>query len=421
MVDAVSRAPAEAMLVFDRRGTILGLNGEAERLFGFTGDELVGGNVERVLTVGETWRLPGPGTPLHPLSDGADQPLTERMGHAVSLAMVGHNRAGAMFRAELVVVSPAGSNRLTAIVRRRPDRETADRPDFEPRGPDTPAATGPDASRLLICEPDPGIAARLRAMLERAGFRVDLALDADQARQLIGIHGYAAMTVDLMLPDQDGLALVRDLRRRPETRDLPVIVVSAKAGQGRHNWPEWPERHDLTGGAFGLVDWIQKPADDRRLTEALRHAIGDPGPHRHRVLHVEDDRDLIRLVAAQVGDIALVEAATTLGQARLRLASEPFDLVILDLRLPDGSGFELLDDIKKLVPPVPVLLVSATEITPHSGAALAGALIKSRTTDRDLVNAIRSLAAASASSSSSPALRCSATKPPKPQAPEPVR
>ncbi len=387
ILDTIIHGPAEAIVVFDRRCTILAMNEEAERLFGFTEQELRGSHLERVLSIAASRQPPGPGHDgAHPTATGSGGPT----GHAVTVAAIGQNRTGAAFPIDLTVLTGAGGARLTAIVRRRPEREAAAEPAFEPREDNSPAGIGMDTSRLLVCEPDAVIGARLKALLETAGFGVDLAPDGGQARRLIASTGYAAMTVDLMLPDQDGLALVRDLRSHPETRDLPVIVVSAKAERGR---PRGPERPDLAGGAFGIVDWIQKPGDERRFTETLRHAVDHPGHFRHRVLHVEDDRDLIPWVAAEVGDIALIESATTLGQARLRLASEPFDLVILDLRLPDGSGFELLDDIKKLVPPVPVLLVSATEITPHSGAALAGALVKSRTTNRDLVNAIRSLAA----------------------------
>ncbi len=391
VVDAVSRAPPEAMLVFDRFGTIHGMNGESERLFGFTGRDLIGKGIERVLTIAETGRLPEPNPSPPPQADRTGEPI----GWAATIETIGRTRSGATFPAELVVMSPTASDRLTAIVKLRSDHEATGIPYFAPRNADTPTGDRQDSrrllGRLLVCEPDPGIAARLQAIMEADGFIVDLAPDARHAHRLIEANGYAAITLDLMLPDQDGLALVRDLRSHPKTRDLPVIMVSAKSD---HRHCPSREPHDLAGGAFGIVDWIQNPMDDRRFAETLRHAVGHPGPQRPRVLHVEDDRELIRIVASKVGSVAVVDAATTLGQARLRLASEPFDLVILDLRLPDGSGFELLDDIKKLVPPVPVLLVSATEATPHSGAALADALVKSRTTDRNLVNVIHSLAAA---------------------------
>ena len=67
---------------------------------------------------------------------------------------------------------------------------------------------------------------------------------------------FDAMTLDLMLPEEDGLSLFRRLRRREDGRALPVVVISATADQGRRV---------LNGDAVGVVDWLDKPIDPARL------------------------------------------------------------------------------------------------------------------------------------------------------------
>ena len=72
------------------------------------------------------------------------------------------------------------------------------------------------------------------------------------------------MTLDLMLPDQDGVSLIRELRQAAETLQLPIVVVSARASEGRD---------ELNGGALGVIDWLVKPIDQERLTRAVQRAV----------------------------------------------------------------------------------------------------------------------------------------------------
>ena len=170
-------------------------------------------------------------------------------------------------------------------------------------------------------------------MLERDGYRVDVAHDAAEVRRLLAERSYAALTLDLRLPDQDGVSLIRELRSNEATRRLPIVVVSVRAEEGQA---------ELNGGALGVVDWLVKPIDEQRLRRAMERAVRSPLGAGARILHVEDDLDLQRVVAAIVDGDAVVEQALDLAGARERLARQRFDLVILDLALPDGSGLDLL-------------------------------------------------------------------------------
>jgi signal transduction histidine kinase/DNA-binding response OmpR family regulator len=235
--------------------------------------------------------------------------------------------------------------------------------------------------RVLICEDDADVGALLRLLLERAGLAADVAGTLAEARASLrrrGDRGYAAVTLDLMLPDGSGLALLRELRRDPETRSLPVIVISARAEEGRR---------ELNGDAIGMVDWMTKPIDEQRLVDALHRAVGDAG--RPRILHIEDDADFREVLARSLRDAAEWVGAATLREAEASLASGKFDLVVLDLDLPDGSGLSLLERLKTLPGgPVPVLILSASEMDNGIRKKVEAALVKSRLSEERIVQTI---------------------------------
>src|SRR5205823_5601796 len=100
-----------------------------------------------------------------------------------------------------------------------------------------------------------------------------------------------------------------------------------------------------------------------------------------RILHVEDDPDIQRVAAAIARDFATFEFASTLGEARERLAAGEFDLVLLDLGLPDGSGWALMNEIEREAQPVPVVIFSAADIGPEASRCAAAVLVKSQTSN----------------------------------------
>lgn len=240
----------------------------------------------------------------------------------------------------------------------------------------------PDAARVLVCEDDPDVAYLLILILEQGGFAVDVAYNAEQARQLLSKRIYAAMTLDLKLPGPDGVSLIRELRADPRYRRLPIVVVSGDvaAGQAQLN------------GELAVEDWLSKPIDRQRLLGAVERAVHGSGGQGARVLHVEDDPDIRRLVASLCQDIAEYDHAASVHEAREKLAHGRYRLVILDLGLPDGSGSELLlADIKARKNPLGVLVFSADELPPEQAHLVQAALVKSRATNDEFVGLLRSL------------------------------
>src|SRR5579859_2839691 len=249
--------------------------------------------------------------------------------------------------------------------------------EIEPAVAVSSAASGGTRPRILVCEDDRDVAEVLRATLDREGFDCDVATTLKGARELSSRQPYAGLTLDLGLPDGNGLDLLKELRQNPATAQLPIIVISAHLEQNKL---------DLTGHAFGLVDWLEKPIPEDRLREALRSCCPPGSTRKPRVLHVEDDADITRVVATLLRDTADVVPASTVLSAWELLKEEDFDLMIIDLGLPDGSGLELLPALKKSTrAPIPSLVFSSHEISPRTERYVSAALLKSQTSNQDLV------------------------------------
>ena len=245
------------------------------------------------------------------------------------------------------------------------------------------AAPGPDGGRLprlLVCEDDADIATLQRLILERDGFAVDVARNATEAKRLLAQRPYDGMTLDLNLPDQDGISLIRELRGDNRSRTLPIVVVSVKAEQGKT---------ELNGEAFLVADWIAKPIDHARLIRAVRDAVAPGSGRRPRILHVEDDPDVVQVVAAILQDTASLECAGSLAEATRKIHDSGCDLVVLDLGLPDGSGLDLLPLLRSRTPPIPVVVFSAHEIRHDVAQQVAAALVKSRASNNEVIETIK--------------------------------
>ena len=238
-----------------------------------------------------------------------------------------------------------------------------------------------DGHRVLICEDDADVAALLRLILQQGGFAADIAGDAEEARGMLAETEYAAMTLDLMLPGMDGITFMRELREEPATRDLSIVVVSAKASD---------EKRLVNGDAIGVVDWIQKPIDEGRLLQALRRIPENVNGSKPRILHVEDDLDILRVVSTLIGDSATVIPATTLREGKRLLKKGSFDLVILDLNLPDGSGEDLMPLLHKGERQTPVIVFSAKEMSREIAQNIEAVLVKSQSSNEDLLAAVKS-------------------------------
>ncbi len=239
------------------------------------------------------------------------------------------------------------------------------------------ATVNDNRPKILICEDNTDAANVFAQLLHQEGIATDIVGTGNAARKLLAAYDYRALLLDLTLPDIDGLTLITELRADKRFVDLPIIVVSGRAEEGQHL---------LADEAVNVVDWLQKPVVHERLLRALQHVMVNK--QRPRILHVEDDMSIIASTRTLILPTADYFYATTLASARKLLLTELFDMVMIDVVLPDGSGLDLLKEIGS---DTQVLILSAND--PHRQLAeqATAVLMKSRTSGTSLLAAIKEI------------------------------
>jgi len=237
--------------------------------------------------------------------------------------------------------------------------------------------------RILICEDDADVARLLQMMLDQAGYQSDIVYTAKQAEEFLEKRTYDAMTLDIMLPDQDGVSLIHQLRENPKTREIPIIVVSVVAQKTK-------QEVELKGDSINIIDWIPKPISPQRLLNAIHTALRKHNePH---ILYVEDDKDVIQIISKMLEKVAQLTAAYSLQEAKEKIQNETFDLILLDLVLPDGNGIELLPFLKTSSgKPIPVVILSAQDVNTEIKKLVAATLVKSLASIEEIVGTIQTL------------------------------
>ncbi len=188
--------------------------------------------------------------------------------------------------------------------------------------------------RVLLCEDDLDFAFVLQKILQRENCLVDIAETGAQAKALVQENVYDFVTLDLHLPDHDGLTLAQEIRQMKNKAELPIVVISASADQ---------QEAELRKVAPSIISCLNKPFPQENLKNILRDLRqGQSLAGPLRILYVEDDTAVFDLVSAIFKKEADIQRAETIHTAKLKLQEMSFDLVLLDLQLPDGSGIELL-------------------------------------------------------------------------------
>jgi PAS domain S-box-containing protein len=245
----------------------------------------------------------------------------------------------------------------------------------------TPAPSR-DGAPILICEDDPDAARVLQVMLQQEGFRSVIVHSLAHARKWLTEAPFQALILDLLLPDGNGVDLIRAIRAGESGDPLPIIVTSLKAEE---------QRTAINGGAIGVVDWLKKEIDPDELMAALQRCVAQSAGTPPRILHVEDDADFRQVIAEFLLGKGTIVPAGTVEEGIERVAAERFDLIILDLTLSDGSGHALLERLGSLPSKPPVLILSAQDADAALRSRVAATLVKSRISERTLVEMITRL------------------------------
>jgi len=232
---------------------------------------------------------------------------------------------------------------------------------------------------ILIVEDDPDIAELIRRMLSEVKCHCDIAYDTVQARKMLSEKRYDAMTLDLILPGQSGMEFLAELSQLGTELNMPVVVISVDA-----------ENQKLSAQEFtSVIEWIQKPIDSHKLISAVTSCHPHTKEDKPLILQVEDEDDVIKVVGMILNDYADIITARTLAEAREKLSQHQFDLVLLDIGLPDGSGLDLLVELKSQQPTIHTVIFSAHDVKQDIADQVSAALVKSRTSNMKLIQTIK--------------------------------
>jgi CheY-like chemotaxis protein/two-component sensor histidine kinase len=219
----------------------------------------------------------------------------------------------------------------------------------------------PDNKILLVIEDDLTFAKIVLGQGRKKGFKGLVATTGIEGLRLAKAYVPSAIILDIRLPDIDGWQVLETLKNDPSLRHIPVHMMSGQ---------------EKTMEAFkkGAIGFLSKPISEEELIEAFA-SLEDATSKRVRdLLVVEDDKYIGQGIVELIGNgDVIVTTVTSGGQAIAALQAKKYDCMILDIGLPDMSGFDLLDTLRQdqtiLLPPV--IIYTGRELTREEGRTLA--------------------------------------------------
>jgi len=214
------------------------------------------------------------------------------------------------------------------------------------------------ARKILVVEDDAGDQSVLVDVLTQAGYAVETAATGAQALAKARQQTFDAITLDLLLPDMNGLDVLRAIRSEVANRDVPIIVITVVAVHG-------------AVAGFAVHDFLTKPFDPPSLVHSLERA--GVGPKGSEVLVVDDDASARQLMAVTLGQQGYTAYCVPSGRSGLERARvQPPQAVVLDLMMPEMDGFQFLEQFRKLPAcrRIPVIVWTAKDLTSDEFARL---------------------------------------------------
>jgi CheY-like chemotaxis protein len=218
---------------------------------------------------------------------------------------------------------------------------------------DDRATVQPGDRVVLIVENDPHFARILLDMGREKGFKALVAMDGEQALELVREYRPDALTLDIDLPGIDGWTVLDRLKHAPETRHIPVHILSG-AGQRQR------------GLRQGAVNYLEKPISKENLDSAFDRISTFLEEGVKRLLVVEDDptqrQSIIELIGE--GDVEIT-AVGSAEDAMERLRETRFDCMVLDLGLTGEDGYNLLERVKSTpeMQDIPIIIYTGKDLS----------------------------------------------------------
>jgi PAS domain S-box-containing protein len=236
----------------------------------------------------------------------------------------------------------------------------------------------------LVVEDDDAAAALISGQLRREGFETIRAATAEEGLVRAKKQRPELITLDILLPDTDGWTFLQRLKADPDIADTPVVIIS--------------NSEDLERGiALGAVRMLQKPFTSDGLAQALAGlVVTHRNGGRRIVLVVDDNPQVVDLLAAQLEatDLGVIRAYAGKEAVASARRNRP-DLIVLDLEMPDMSGIEVMEALKRdpETAAIPVLAVTSRDLTAEERHMLNGEMLavreKEHLSDADFIAEVR--------------------------------
>jgi len=239
---------------------------------------------------------------------------------------------------------------------------------------------------ILVVEDDENSSELLTVTLNSAGYRVIPAYNGREALAVAKRLKPFAITLDIMLPGMDGWDVLKYLKYDSETSDIPVIVVSMLD-------------EAEVGFSLGVVDYFVKPVEKNTLIAALNTLKESLGIDMPKVLVVDDDPAAVELVASMIGPVGFEVIRAYGGEEGIQKSfSEHPDVLILDLMMPEVSGFDVVSRLKAYPATrnVPIIICTSRDPTSEDITRLrsdvTAVMCKGEFAREELVNEIKKVA-----------------------------
>jgi signal transduction histidine kinase/CheY-like chemotaxis protein len=204
---------------------------------------------------------------------------------------------------------------------------------------------------ILVVEDNQADRSWLIRTLSNAGYSLETAGTGAEAVRLCNAKPFAAVTLDLLLPDASGWEVLREVRSSSLNRQVPVIVVTLSRDQG-------------LSSAFVIQDYLMKPVEEDILLESLKQAGVHTGDGL--VLVVDKDIATLKLVSAKLSQLGYrTVCESTAEQALEVVRNEAPAVIVLELLLPGMNGFQFLDQLRRTAEGryVPVIVWTAKDLS----------------------------------------------------------
>ena len=249
------------------------------------------------------------------------------------------------------------ASRVSTVI--RPSTAAASERSNE-RIPDDRENLKEDDAVLLIVEDDLHYARLLCDLSHEKGFKVLVATRGAEALELAREFHPTAVSLDVFLPDMLGWTVLNHFKQDPAMRHIPVQMLTLDEDR----------QHGLASGAFA---YVTKPTTPDELEAAFARIKEYTAPRRKRLLVVEDDpREQLSIQELLGYDDIDVQVAATGSEALGAVTEQSFDCVVLDLRLPDMSGFDILERFRDTpsLSHLPVVVFTGKDLSPEEDARL---------------------------------------------------